>query len=403
MRFLVIAVILILHPLFAAASTIPLPFQLESAGYLEPGEGSYVKLRIAIAYDDLLFLKKDASYVATYAISYRITDEQENRVESGRLSGRVEVFDFEETNTRDSFAREEIIFAIPPGKYSTRVTVEDKETRRRGIREDTVIVPGESDGDLQLSSITLTGCEYRRDTLSDTLPSQCGLIRIVAEIYSPVDSLEERNLPVRIQIKDTHDDVRITTVDSIVVSKSRTKIELPVDISELEPAKYTLYLTLDPDGDAVEMTRSFIIPWSILNMVHNGDDALRLLNYIADKEDVKAYKNTPDDEKQAFWVQYWTASDPVSSTPWNERIELYERRIMYANDKFSSFEEGWKTDMGMIYVIFGAPDEIERHPFDLDSKPYEIWTYYSLGRQFVFVDRNGFGRYDLVYGDYSRR
>jgi GWxTD domain-containing protein len=151
------------------------------------------------------------------------------------------------------------------------------------------------------------------------------------------------------------------------------------------------------------MTRTFIIPWSILGMVNEEDDALRLLNYIADKEDVKAFKKTPDDEKQAFWVRYWTSSDPVTSTPWNERIALYERRIMYSNDKFSSFEEGWKTDMGMIHIIFGAPDEIERHPFDLDSKPYQIWTYYALGRQFVFVDRNGFGRYDLVYGDYSRR
>jgi len=402
MRFL-FTVMIILISLFSTANAISLPFQLDVAGYLEPGEGSYVKIRIAIAYDDLLFLKKDDSYVATYAVSYRITDQEENRIESGRLSGRVEVFDFEETNTRTSHAREEIIFSIAPGTYTVRLTAEDKETRRHGTQEETVVVPGESDGDIQLSSIILTGCEYRRDTLSDTLPSQCGLIRVVAEIYSPLDSLESIILPTHVRIVDSHDDIRIETVDTITVSTSRTAVEIPVDIADLEPGTYMLYLILDPDDNDVEMTTSFIIPWSILGMVNEEDDALRLLNYIADKEDVKAFKKTPDDEKRAFWIAYWTSSDPVSSTPWNERVALYERRIMYANDKFSSFEDGWKTDMGMIHIIFGAPDEIERHPFDLDSKPYEIWTYYSLGKQFVFVDRNGFGRYDLVYGDYSRR
>jgi len=389
--------------LSSTVNAMPLPFELDAAGYLEPGKGSYVKLRIAVAYDDLLFLKRDASYVATYAVSYRISDSEGNRVDSGRLSGRVEVFDFEETNTRKSHAREEIILSVPAGTYTIRLSVEDKETRRRGTREETVLVPGEKDGDIQLSSIILSGCEYRRDTLSDTLPSQCGLIRVVAEVYSPIDSIPNMTVPAHVRIVDANDDIRAETIDSIAVSKSVTTLEIPVDISNLEPGTYILYLILDPDDNAVEMTRTFIIPWSILGMVNEEDDALRLLNYIADKEDVKAFKKTPDDEKQAFWVQYWTSSDPVTSTPWNERIALYERRIMYSNDKFSSFEEGWKTDMGMIHIIFGAPDEIERHPFDLDSKPYQIWTYYSLGRQFVFVDRNGFGRYDLVYGDYSRR
>ena len=41
------------------------------------------------------------------------------------------------------------------------------------------------------------------------------------------------------------------------------------------------------------------------------------------------------------------------------------------------------------------PNNIERHPFDIDAKPYEIWTYYEQNREFVFVDATGFGDYRL--------
>ena len=76
-------------------------------------------------------------------------------------------------------------------------------------------------------------------------------------------------------------------------------------------------------------------------------------------------------------------------------MDEYYGRIQFANQNFGHYIDGWKTDMGMIYVIFGSPSNIERHPFELDSKPYEIWTYYDLGREFIFVDMSGFGDYRL--------
>jgi hypothetical protein len=52
--------------------------------------------------------------------------------------------------------------------------------------------------------------------------------------------------------------------------------------------------------------------------------------------------------------------------------------------------------MGMVYILFGAPNDIERHPFDIGSKPYQIWYYWEINRQLVFVDETGFGDYRLV-------
>jgi hypothetical protein len=52
--------------------------------------------------------------------------------------------------------------------------------------------------------------------------------------------------------------------------------------------------------------------------------------------------------------------------------------------------------MGMVYIIFGEPSNIERHPYEMDTKPYEIWAYYNINKQFVFVDNSGFGDYRLI-------
>ena len=54
------------------------------------------------------------------------------------------------------------------------------------------------------------------------------------------------------------------------------------------------------------------------------------------------------------------------------------------------------SDIGLVYVIFGAQSNIERHPYDMDAKPYEIWDYYDDNKQFVFVDNTGFGDYRLI-------
>jgi hypothetical protein len=39
---------------------------------------------------------------------------------------------------------------------------------------------------------------------------------------------------------------------------------------------------------------------------------------------------------------------------------MYYERVEQANKQFSNFKEGWKTDMGMIYILFGPPWYVDR-------------------------------------------
>lgn len=50
-------------------------------------------------------------------------------------------------------------------------------------------------------------------------------------------------------------------------------------------------------------------------------------------------------------------------------IRNYFRRVELANQYFTSYKEGWKTDRGMIYIIFGVPDQV------LKFADREVWNY----------------------------
>jgi hypothetical protein len=51
--------------------------------------------------------------------------------------------------------------------------------------------------------------------------------------------------------------------------------------------------------------------------------------------------------------------------------------------------------MGRIYIQNGKPDEVVRNPFRFDGPPEEIWYYYHDRKSYYFVDRDGFGRYEI--------
>ena len=46
--------------------------------------------------------------------------------------------------------------------------------------------------------------------------------------------------------------------------------------------------------------------------------------------------------------------DPTPSTEHNELMEEYYRRVSYSNENFDGWKDGWETDRGMIYILFGT-------------------------------------------------
>ena len=65
-----------------------------------------------------------------------------------------------------------------------------------------------------------------------------------------------------------------------------------------------------------------------------------------------------------FWINTAGSIDKA-----RELIRIYYNRVFYANYFFVSYKEGWKTDRGMIYIIYGPPDVLYKNDEE------ERWIY----------------------------
>lgn len=137
------------------------------------------------------------------------------------------------------------------------------------------------------------------------------------------------------------------------------------------------------------------------------DEAERLrtiIAYIARPGEVETFESLSMTGKANFMAQFWKDRDPSPETPVNEFRDEHMRRLNFANDRFSvGFKDrtdGWRSDQGRVYIIYGPPDQIDRFPFTSGREAAEKWNYETLPGQgsayFLFVDENGYGDYRLV-------
>ena len=137
--------------------------------------------------------------------------------------------------------------------------------------------------------------------------------------------------------------------------------------------------------------------------------------YLISKEERSVFlKLTNDEERENFVEQFWRRRDPDPSTQLNEFKEEHYRRIAYANDNFKSGVDGWTTDRGRIYIMFGPPNEREafvsggphQRPITegggiTNNYPWEKWFYRHIpgigsGIEIEFVDPTLSGKYQIA-------
>jgi GWxTD domain-containing protein len=78
--------------------------------------------------------------------------------------------------------------------------------------------------------------------------------------------------------------------------------------------------------------------------------------------------NQAQDTKKAF-DRYWLSLMAGNEEVARKTLKAYFNRVEEANRLFTSYKEGWKTDKGMIYIVLGAPDRVQR------NREREVWVY----------------------------
>jgi GWxTD domain-containing protein len=139
------------------------------------------------------------------------------------------------------------------------------------------------------------------------------------------------------------------------------------------------------------------------------------VRWIISDDERKAFMQLSNDEERDKFIEaFWDRRNPNPDSEDNEFKDEHYRRIEYANEHYPAGVPGWKTDRGRIYIMYGAPDEVESHPSggsyerpieegggETSTYPFEDWRYRYLegiGQEVIieFVDTCMCGEYHMT-------
>ena len=90
------------------------------------------------------------------------------------------------------------------------------------------------------------------------------------------------------------------------------------------------------------------------------------LVYLASQVEVATLRSAvkPKVALDDFWIKCGGNVDKA-----RELIRIYYTRVLYSNYYFTSYKEGWRSERGMIYIIYGPPDKVYK------TSEGERWGY----------------------------
>ncbi len=375
-----------------------------------------VRLDYRMSRSELLFERTPpAGYRAAYEVRVIFFREKGSRQVTGDTYTReLTAPSYAATRQRGEDIADHLDFQLPPAKYKVEVAVTDLVAERTSSTAVPIEVPAAAPGLVWFSDLTLGVLEPASGTAGARFspnPSRRYGDNIVAfaasgEIFDRrTEGGADSTYRLYYKVAGEAGEEVVTGDTTVVRRDGRTSFQVRPRLANLGAGTYRLTVAVNvppkpgskEKASTVRRDKSFDVDQSRATMGFASAQSVEVLRYVATRqENDEIGKLTGEEDRKAYWDAFWKRRDPTPDTPENEARDAFYQRVQYANQHFGAGGPGWKTDMGRIYIVYGPPDEVVRNPFNFDRPPEEIWYYYRDRRTFVFVDRDGFGRYELV-------
>lgn len=315
----------------------------------------------------------------------------------------------------------------PPGKYTIVFIVDDRESGRTFVektRKVTLLEPNPTSfevSDLMICGPSASG--KRPDSFvpmnrgGNVLFSEAG--GFLTEVYHTASS---ESLSVRWKLSGQADvfgqkiqkleGTTYATLNGVLhllpqdqgilyglksTGSSWKTLFVPLPLEKLEQGLYTLEVQYRSGKASRQHLHQFRVTWpSPPSSLMDPDLAVDALRYIAKEPEIDGMMSGSSERRAESFNRFWKERDQDTTTAYNQAMAEYYYRVDEAMRKFSTAREndGYKTDRGRIYILYGPPPKSERL-LQPNSAPKEIWTYMNLHRRFIFIDPAKNGNYIL--------
>jgi GWxTD domain-containing protein len=382
----------------------PLPFVGTVAFAAGPADSVIGILGLSLENRALAFQREGNVFVARYRVSLSFKREGAPSVDVAREEV-VRVPTFQETLRSDESILFQQVLRLVPGPYKVSLTVRD------------VGSTSESHAQADYTAPSFRPATTSAPILAYQATGRGNLAEPLNLVLNPRGSVGYGSDTLLAYVEG-YDFTRPTTVPFKVIDEQQHVIhqdelrfrgghEVESQVIRLSPDSVSLgELQLVVGEGNTEQKASALVSFTQAWVVTNFDEMLDLLRYFGHEDRVSAMRKAPPPERARMWRQFYAATDPNSTTPENEALNLYFSRIAQANQRFNDEGvPGWRTDRGEVFINLGPPDEVIENTPGTTANRIVRWGYINQRLELFFRDESGFGRLRLLpasRADYER-
>lgn len=377
--------------------------QFRMTSFTRPLESGSVEIMsfVVIPNRSLQFIKEKNKFIAEYDVNIFVTTaDKDVQVATGSFSDKIISNKFSETTSKVKSTVLNTSFIVPLGDYNVSINVKDLDTKLSSKQNNKVELKQFSNDSQVYDPIFIKEAKGEWGFESNKFPIDANQIVVKnneiqfyqyavinAGVYEMIINILSGKEVQWSKTINSSSESRIVSHLITVPTKDINRKDLKVQVS-VNQKNSTKSRSL-----GFRFRNSFM-PDSITNI----DLALSQMNYILTSDERKELKKLKQRDKEKFFKKAWARRDPKPDTKVNELMDEYYGRVLFTEENFSrGTSGGWRSDMGMIFILFGKPDDIQRYTSMQSNYSYETWYYFSIGQEFAFVDDYGFGDYRLRY------
>ncbi len=141
-----------------------------------------------------------------------------------------------------------------------------------------------------------------------------------------------------------------------------------IDFNAMQPVRFTTKGIYIITQDSLQQHgKTLVVFSSDFPQVKRASEMIGPLAYLTNSYEFQQIRSaySPKLAVDSFWLS-------ITETPQQAKdlIRVYYNRVFLANYYFTTHKQGWMTDRGMIYIVFGAPPIV----YKFDNQ--EVWVYY---------------------------
>lgn len=298
---------------------------------------------------------------------------------SGKFIHRnVDIVNIHQIKDANQYFMYQYFCEIKPGNYDLTVKLENRESAFKLEKTFSIEIPK---AQKQVSHLFLTYFNHQNEFL--TADQQWQSKADSVKIYFYTDKIPQK-------LSFVYNNHRLPLPLS-----NYTAIVLPDSVAKTPLVNCYVEASID-QIDYISYFEVFsskkVVAWK-----YSLEDQLLQLRIIMTQNEYEYYRRLPLNQLSEEIIHYWKKKDPTPLTPQNEFQEMFYKRILEADSRYSirGYKPGWKTDFGKVYIKYGEPDEVQKENFPLGKYPVVIWTYRAQEKTFFFDDKKGYGYYEL--------